>query len=210
MDRVLAGALAALVAGLVLRVTAGTVVLRGGGPHVRGRGRGQRAAASIKRDFSSHAGTMMGVYTMALSASAAVAAGTTAPLGALLGQGWRGALGIWAVPAAVVPTGSVLGEGLAWQVTAFFGLVGLGFHALLVWLPSIYRDQGFTDADRAAGYRYEISVLQAEFSLTQMLDRPVSGRIFFEQVIRDNLDIGRPDQVHRPDPRLQHQRPPTD
>ena len=50
-------------------------------------------------------------------------------------------------------------------------------------------------ADRAAGYRYELSVLQAEFSLTQMLDRPVSGRVFFEQVIRDNLDVGRPDQV---------------
>ncbi len=28
-----------------------------------------------------------------------------------------------------------------------------------------------------------------------MLDRPVSGRVFFEQVIRDNLDVGRPDQV---------------
>ena len=28
-----------------------------------------------------------------------------------------------------------------------------------------------------------------------MLDRPVSGRIFFEQVIRDNLDLGRPDQI---------------
>ena len=28
-----------------------------------------------------------------------------------------------------------------------------------------------------------------------MLDKPVSGRVFFEQVIRDNLDIGRPDQV---------------
>ena len=38
-------------------------------------------------------------------------------------------------------------------------------------------------------------MLQAEFSLTQMLDRPVTGRIFFEQLIRDNLDIGRPDQV---------------
>jgi hypothetical protein len=37
--------------------------------------------------------------------------------------------------------------------------------------------------------------LQAEFSLTQVLDAPVAGRIFFEQVIRDNLDIGRPDQV---------------
>jgi hypothetical protein len=53
----------------------------------------------------------------------------------------------------------------------------------------------FTDADRAAGYRYECSVLQAEFSLTQVLDRPVTGRVFFEQVIRDNLDAGRPDQV---------------
>jgi hypothetical protein len=53
----------------------------------------------------------------------------------------------------------------------------------------------FTEADRAAGYRYDISILQAEFSLTQMLDRPVAGRIFFEQVIRDNLDIGRPDHV---------------
>jgi hypothetical protein len=53
----------------------------------------------------------------------------------------------------------------------------------------------FTGADRAAGYRYDISILQAEFSLTQMLDKPVSGRVFFEQVIRDNLDIGRPDRV---------------
>jgi hypothetical protein len=53
----------------------------------------------------------------------------------------------------------------------------------------------FTDDDETAGYRYELSMLQTEFSLTQMLDRPVSGRIFFEQVIHDNLDIGRPDQV---------------
>jgi hypothetical protein len=53
----------------------------------------------------------------------------------------------------------------------------------------------FTPADRKAGYRYEISILQAEFSLTQVLDRPVTGRVFFEQVIRENLDIGRPSQV---------------
>ena len=53
----------------------------------------------------------------------------------------------------------------------------------------------FSPADRAAGYRYDISILQAEFSLTQMLDKPVSGRIFFEQVIRDNLDLGRPDRI---------------
>ena len=53
----------------------------------------------------------------------------------------------------------------------------------------------FTADDQVAGYRYELSVLQAEFSLTQMLDAPVAGRIFFEQVLRDNLDIGRPDQI---------------
>jgi len=53
----------------------------------------------------------------------------------------------------------------------------------------------FTDEDETAGYRYELSILQAEFCLTQMLDRPVSGRIFFEQVLHDNLDIGRPDQI---------------
>jgi hypothetical protein len=53
----------------------------------------------------------------------------------------------------------------------------------------------WTVADREAGYRYELSVLQAEFSLTQVFDRPVTGRIFFEEVIRENLDLGRPDQV---------------
>ena len=53
----------------------------------------------------------------------------------------------------------------------------------------------YSAADQAAGYRYDISVLQAEFSLTQVLDRPLSGRIFFNQVIHDNLAIGRPDQV---------------
>jgi hypothetical protein len=53
----------------------------------------------------------------------------------------------------------------------------------------------FSAADRAAGYRYDVSVLQAEFSLTQVLDRPVTGRVFFEEVIRDNLDLGRPDKV---------------
>jgi len=53
----------------------------------------------------------------------------------------------------------------------------------------------FTRADRPAGYRYDLSILQAEFSLTQMLDRPLSGRVLFEEIIRENLDLGRPDKV---------------
>jgi len=53
----------------------------------------------------------------------------------------------------------------------------------------------YTAADRKAGYRYDLSILQAEFSLTMVLDRPTTGRVFFEEVIRENLDIGRPDRV---------------
>jgi hypothetical protein len=53
----------------------------------------------------------------------------------------------------------------------------------------------FAAAHRQAGYRYQLSILQAEFALTQVLDRPATGRCFFEEVIRENLDIGRPDQM---------------
>ena len=49
--------------------------------------------------------------------------------------------------------------------------------------------------DRAVGDRYDIWIVQAEFSLTQVVDRPSTGRVFFEEVIRENLDIGRPDHV---------------
>jgi hypothetical protein len=53
----------------------------------------------------------------------------------------------------------------------------------------------FLKSLRKTGYRYDISILQAEFSLTQVLDRPVHGRLFFEQVTRENLDLGRPQEV---------------
>ena len=53
----------------------------------------------------------------------------------------------------------------------------------------------FTPSDRAVGCRYNVSMLQSEFALTQVHDRPRTGRILFEQIIRENLDIGRPDRV---------------
>jgi len=74
------------------------------------------------------------------------------------------------------------------------GLSAAKIEALLrKWLARL--PHPFTSRDRRAGYRYEGSILQAEFSLTQVLDRPVTGRVFFEEVIRENLDLGRPDQV---------------
>jgi len=49
--------------------------------------------------------------------------------------------------------------------------------------------------DREAGYDWDLSIWQMEVSLTQIFDRPLRGREFFEEVIRDNLDLGRPDRV---------------
>ena len=53
----------------------------------------------------------------------------------------------------------------------------------------------FSPRDRRAGYRYDLSILQGEFSLTQIWDQAVSGRCFFDEVIRENIDLGRPEQV---------------
>jgi hypothetical protein len=52
-----------------------------------------------------------------------------------------------------------------------------------------------TDADRAAGYWWEISMRQVEVSRTIVFTQPRHARGFFEALVGDNLDIGRPDQV---------------
>jgi hypothetical protein len=52
----------------------------------------------------------------------------------------------------------------------------------------------FTRAQRGRyGYRY--SVRQLELSDTRVFDKPAAGRAWFEQTIRDQLDLGRPDKV---------------
>ena len=85
---------------------------------------------------------------------------------------------------ADLPAAQRLCDGLSdTQIDAFF-------RKWLARLPHPYSAQ-----DRRAGYRYDLSVLQAEFSLTQVWDRPVHGRCFFEEVIRENIDLGRPEQV---------------
>jgi hypothetical protein len=52
-----------------------------------------------------------------------------------------------------------------------------------------------TATDHAAGYTHRLALQQVEVSLTQVFARPVQGRHFFEAVIRENLDLGRPDRV---------------
>ena len=52
-----------------------------------------------------------------------------------------------------------------------------------------------TTHDRRAGFEHRLSLWQMEVSLTQVFDAPVQGRHFFEEVIRENLDLGRPNRV---------------
>jgi len=64
------------------------------------------------------------------------------------------------------------------------------FRRWLAYLPHPYSPK-----DRRAGYRYVLSTLQSEYSLTQVWKQGLDGRCFFEEVIRENIDLGRPEQV---------------
>jgi hypothetical protein len=52
-----------------------------------------------------------------------------------------------------------------------------------------------TEADRDAGYWWELSMRQIEVSRTLVFDAPRRARSFFEALVVDNLDLGRHDSV---------------
>ena len=126
--------------------------------------------ALIKHNFAGHTGRVMGLYTTALTGSAAVAAGVTVPVSDALGGGWRGGLGIWAALAALAllvwlpcmrekeavvarspgHLAVVLRDPVAWAVTVYMGLQSLGFYSILEWLPTLYRDHGYSPATAGA------------------------------------------------------------
>jgi CP family cyanate transporter-like MFS transporter len=162
--------LVVLAAGLVLRALgnlgllfAGTVIV--GGAIAVGN---VLLPVIVKRDFPNHVGRVTGLYTSAMAIAAAAAAAVTIPLATSLGVGWQGGLGAWAIPVAFAlvawlpqlrdrtPFGqashpgamrTLLGDGLAWQVTLYLGLQSLGFYSAVAWLPSVYRDLGVDPVD---------------------------------------------------------------
>jgi CP family cyanate transporter-like MFS transporter len=166
-EAVLAGALAALGAGLLLRASgdratlfAGTVVA-GAAVAVAN----VLVPAVIRTRFARRMGGLTGVYAASLGLGAALAAGLTVPIEHE--QGWRWALAVWAVPAvvaasvlAVAATARVdasrpgrlrlLRDRIAWRVTAYMGLQSLVFYAAFGWLPSVLRDEGYGDSEAGA------------------------------------------------------------
>ncbi len=70
------------------------------------------------------------------------------------------------------------------------GTIGVFFERWMSRLPL-----PLTPADRGAGYWWELSMRQIETSRTIVFDQPRRARAFFEALVVDNLDIGRPDRV---------------
>ena len=168
-ERVVLGILLTLACGILLRSSFGEAGLFAGSI---------MAGASIgiigvllpgivKRDFASQAGTMTGVYTMALCLGAAVAAGATVPLSHALGDGvgdsWKSGLGFWIVPAIVAAVfwlpqtrqrhgqhqaayrvRGLFRDRLARQVTLYMGLQSSLAYIVFGWLPSILIGRGLT------------------------------------------------------------------
>ena len=164
-ERVVLGILLMLAGGIILRSSFGEIglfagsVLAGASIGVIG----VLLPGIVKRDFPKQAGTMTGVYTMALCLGAAMAAGATVPLSEHFDKSWALGLGFWVVPALVaaifwLPQVSqkhgahhvayrvrgLLRDPLAWQVTLYMGLQSSLAYIVFGWLPSILIGRGLT------------------------------------------------------------------
>ena len=164
-ERVVLGVLLALAGGIIVRSCFGDVglfagsILAGASIGVIG----VLLPGIIKRDFAGHAGTMTGVYTMALCLGAALAAGATVPLSDYFANSWVLGLGFWAVPAVIAAVfwlpqvgkrqgahsvsyrvSGLLRDPLAWQVTLYMGLQSSLSYIVFGWLPSILIGRGLT------------------------------------------------------------------
>lgn len=164
-ERVVLGILMTLALGIVLRSSLGEFgvfagsILAGASIGVIG----VLLPGIVKRDFARHAGTMTGVYTMALCLGAAMAAGATVPLSQHFGNNWAMGLGFWVVPAMVAAlfwlpqvgqkhgahhvafrVRGLLRDRLAWQVTLYMGLQSSLAYIVFGWLPSILIGRGLS------------------------------------------------------------------
>lgn len=164
-ERVVLGILLTLAAGIILRSSFGEAGLFAGSL-IAGASIGIIGVllpGIVKRDFVKQAGTMTGVYTMALCLGAAVAAGATVPLSQYFDDSWAIGLGFWIVPAVVAAlfwlpqvghkhgthrvayrVKGLLRDPLAWQVTLYMGLQSSLAYIVFGWLPSILIGRGLS------------------------------------------------------------------
>jgi CP family cyanate transporter-like MFS transporter len=133
--------------------------------------------ALVKRRFGEQATFVTGIYSVALGVGAALAAGLAVPSERWLGDSWRAALAVWAVPALLsalvwLPLlGGPRGRGasaarvrvnlwrdrVAWSVTGYMALLAVQFYSQVAWLPEIYRHEGMSKG--AAGALLSLSLI---------------------------------------------------
>ncbi|MEQ8206193.1 MAG: MFS transporter [Woeseia sp.] len=131
--------------------------------------------AFVKRHFPEKIGLMTGLYLVAMSGGATLAAVLAVPLTEATGS-WRVPAMVWALPALfgavawsvhlrrgrgqqapVTPYGTLWRNPLAWQVTVFMGLQSVGFYSMTAWLPTVLVDAGLSRA--AAGGQLSLLAL---------------------------------------------------
>ncbi len=179
LERTLVACMLVLAASLALRPLPSAVLLFAG---TLAAGAGIAVAnvllpALVKRRFGADATFVAGIYSVALGAGAALAAGLAVPSERWLGGSWRAALGIWALPAllaALVWLPLLRGRArrgagaagirvvlwrdrVAWSVTGYMALLAVQFYAQVAWLPEIYRHEGLSKG--AAGALLSLSLI---------------------------------------------------
>ncbi|MFI7835366.1 CynX/NimT family MFS transporter [Pseudomonas asiatica] len=167
-ERVILGILATLALGIVVRSSLGATgvflgsLMAGASIGIIG----VLLPGIVKRDFPQHAGTLTGVYTMALCLGAAMAAGATVPLAQHFNDSWALGLGFWMLPALLamlvwLPQArqghglhkvayrvrGLWRDPLAWQVTLYMGLQSSLAYIVFGWLPSILIGRGLSPTE---------------------------------------------------------------
>lgn len=167
-ERVILGILLTLALGILVRSALGAVgvfvgsLLAGASIGIIG----VLLPGIVKRDFPQHAGTLTGVYTMALCLGAAMAAGATVPLSQHFDGSWALGLGFWMIPALLamlvwLPQArqghglhkvayrvrGLWRDPLAWQVTLYMGLQSSLAYIVFGWLPSILIGRGLSPTE---------------------------------------------------------------
>lgn len=167
-ERVILGILLTLALGIVVRSVLGAAgvfvgsVMAGASIGIIG----VLLPGIVKRDFPQHAGTLTGVYTMALCLGAALAAGATVPLTQHFDDNWAVGLGFWMIPAllamliwlpqarqghglhkAAYRVRGLWRDPLAWQVTLYMGLQSSLAYIVFGWLPSILIGRGLSPTE---------------------------------------------------------------
>jgi CP family cyanate transporter-like MFS transporter len=164
-ERVVLGILLTLAGGILLRSSFGEAglfagsILAGASIGIIG----VLLPGIVKRDFAKQAGTMTGLYTMALCLGAAMASGASVPLSQYFDNRWALGLGFWIIPALVAAVfwlpqarqghglhqvayrvRGLLRDPLAWQVTLYMGLQSSLSYIVFGWLPSILIARGLS------------------------------------------------------------------